>query len=81
MSIVDTRIPDRLETTSPMVRVGAKVAVRNRYLGTWSPGFEIVARRRDGYVIRRSSDGAVFEEVIAFGDVRTPFGPPDDGRL
>ena len=58
--------------------VGAQVAVRNRYLGTWSPGFEVVAVRHDGYRIRRSSDGAVFGDVIAFGDVREPFGPPAD---
>ncbi|HUY22145.1 MAG TPA: hypothetical protein VMV22_07365 [Acidimicrobiales bacterium] len=59
-------------------RVGAKVAVRNRYLGTWSPGFEVAALHRDGYRIRRASDGAVFGEVIAFGDVREPFGPTAD---
>lgn len=56
-------------------RVGAKVAVRNRYLGTWSPGFEVAAVRPDGYRIRRSSDGAVFGDVIEFGDVREPFAP------
>jgi hypothetical protein len=59
-------------------QVGSHVAVRNRYLGTWSPGFEVAAVRPDGYRIRRSSDGAVFGDVIEFGDVREPFGPPAD---
>jgi hypothetical protein len=53
--------------------VGMKVAVRNRYLGTWSAGFEVVALRLDGYSIRRTSDGAVLPEVIPFSDVREPW--------
>jgi len=56
--------------------VGMKVAVRNRYLGTWSAGFEVVALHLDGYSIRRTSDGAVLPEVIPFSDVREPWGPP-----
>jgi hypothetical protein len=59
--------------------VGMKVAVRNRYLGTWSAGFEVVALHLDGYSIRRTSDGAVLPEVIPFSDVREPWGPPTDG--
>jgi hypothetical protein len=59
--------------------VGVKVAVRNRYLGTWSAGFEVVALHLDGYSIRRTSDGAVLPEVIPFSDVREPWDPPTDG--
>ena len=55
-----------------------KVAVRNRYLGTWSAGFEIVALHLDGYSIRRTSDGAVLPQVIPFSDVREPWGPDTD---
>jgi hypothetical protein len=55
-----------------------KVAVRNRYLGTWSVGFEVVALHLDGYAIRRTSDGAVLPEVIPFSDVREPWGPASD---
>jgi len=59
--------------------VGMKVAVRNRYLGTWSAGFEVAALHVDGYSIRRTSDEAVLPEVIAFEDVRQPWGPATVG--
>jgi hypothetical protein len=65
--------------SAPSPEVGMKVAVRNRYLGTWSAGFEVVALHLDGYSIRRTSDGAVLPEVIPFNDVREPWGPPTDG--
>jgi hypothetical protein len=71
MSIVDVRSP-AAPSRSLVHRVGAKVAVRNRYLGTWSPGFQVVALHVQGCLIRRDSDGAVFPEVIPFEDVREP---------
>ncbi len=86
MSVVDavpanvtpTVAPARQVTAEPP-EVGMKVAVRNRYLGTWSAGFEVVALHLDGYSIKRTSDGAVLPEVIPFSDVREPWGPPTDG--
>ena len=82
MSVVDAITPKTAEphvATAPAPEVGMKVAVRNRYLGTWSAGFEVVALHLDGYAIRRTSDGAVLPEVIPFSDVREPWGPPTDG--
>jgi hypothetical protein len=79
MTMVDVRTPappHRLPTHG----VGAEVAVRNRYLGTWSDGFEIVALLPDGYRIKRASDGAVMAGVIPFKDVREPLGPGTDLR-
>lgn len=75
MSIVDavTAKQPGAPTTSD---VGMKVAVRNRYLGTWSAGFEVVATHLDGYSLRRTSDGAVLPEIIPFSEVREPWGPP-----
>ena len=77
MSVIDAITPDR-PGTIPTQDVGMKVAVRNRYLGTWSAGFEVVALHLDGYSIRRTSDGAVLPEVISFSDVREPWGPATD---
>ena len=74
MSIVDARSPDG-RAQVPERDVGMKVAVRNRYLGTWSAGFEVVALHLDGYSIRRTSDGAVLPQVIPFSDVREPWSP------
>ena len=85
MSIVDAVTPKAVHIGVPdagvgsLPEVGMKVAVRNRYLGTWSAGFEVVALHLDGYSIRRTSDGAVLPEVIPFSDVREPWGPPTDG--
>jgi hypothetical protein len=77
MSIVDEVTPGRPDAVQAPA-VGMKVAVRNRYLGTWSAGFEVVALHLDGYSIRRTSDGAVLPEVIPFNDVREPWSPADD---
>ena len=86
MSVVDAITPKAVPIgapdkprSAPSPEVGMKVAVRNRYLGTWSAGFEVVALHLDGYSIRRTSDGAVLPEVIPFSDVREPWGPPTDG--
>jgi hypothetical protein len=82
VSVVDAVTPKTAgprAATAPAPEVGMKVAVRNRYLGTWSAGFEVVALHLDGYSIRRTSDGAVLPEVIPFSDVREPWGPPTDG--
>jgi hypothetical protein len=77
VSVVDAVTPERPETVAPP-EVGMKVAVRNRYLGTWSAGFEVVALHLEGYSIRRTSDGAVLPEVIPFSEVREPWSPSAD---
>jgi hypothetical protein len=77
VSVVDAIAPEPPETAQPP-EVGMKVAVRNRYLGTWSAGFEVVALHLEGYSIRRTSDGAVLPEVIRFSDVREPWSPAAD---
>jgi hypothetical protein len=74
MSIVDVMVAPA-QPRSAAHRVGAPVAVRNRYLGTWSAGFEVVALHPQGCLIRRASDGSVIPEVIPFDDVREPYGP------
>ena len=50
--------------------VGTKVCVRNRFLGDWTTGFKVAEVLRDGYRIRRLSDGHAFPDVFAFDDVR-----------
>jgi hypothetical protein len=53
-------------------RPGARVAVRNRYTRSWSPGFEIDAEAPspEGYRVRRQSDGAVLPTEIPVEDLR-----------
>ena len=53
--------------------VGTAVDVRNRFIGTWSDGFEVVEHVDDGYRIRRSSDGAILPDVVGGDEVR-PYG-------
>jgi len=50
--------------------VGAKVCVRNRFLGDWTTGFKVAEVLPDGYRILRLSDGQAFPDVFAFEDVR-----------
>ncbi len=52
------------------LKVGAKVCVRNRFLGDWTTGFKVVEVLHEGYRIRRLSDGQDFPDVFAFEDVR-----------
>ena len=49
----------------PTLDVGTKVCVRNRFLGDWTTGFRVAEVFRDGYRIRRLSDGHVFPDVFA----------------
>jgi len=63
----------RWETTDgggPALEVGTKVCVRNRFLGDWSMGFEVVDVLGDGYRLLRISDGLSFPDVFPFDDVR-----------
>jgi hypothetical protein len=51
--------------------VGASVEVRNRFVGMWCHGFEIIDQVDGGYVIRRVSDRAVVPDVITDHEVRS----------
>lgn len=50
--------------------VGTSVDVKNRFIGTWSHGFEIAALVEAGYMIRRLSDCSILPDVLAFDEVR-----------
>jgi len=49
---------------------GTRVDVRNRFVGAWSHGFEIAEQVRDGYRVRRMSDGSVLPDVFPDDDIR-----------
>jgi len=51
--------------------VGTAVDVRNRYIGTWSNGFEVAGLVEEGYLIRRLSDGSVLPDPLSFDEVRS----------
>jgi hypothetical protein len=53
-----------------LIPVGTSVDVKNRYIGTWSSGFEIAGLGEEGYLIRRLSDGSVLPDVLAFDEIR-----------
>jgi hypothetical protein len=52
-----------------VLAVGTPVYVRNRFIGHWSVGFEVVEVVEDGYRLRRQSDGQLFPDVFQFRDV------------
>jgi len=60
---------DTTRSADPLAR-GTRVDVRNRFVGSWSRGFEVAERRGDGYRVRRLSDGSVLPDVFAEDDVR-----------
>lgn len=52
------------------VEVGSPVAVKTRYLGSWTTGFEVAELLDDGYLVKRVSDGTILPDVIAFEDIQ-----------
>jgi len=54
---------------------GAFVEVRNRFDGSWCPGFQVERTVADGYLVRRCRDGAVLPRSFAVGSVRAPRRP------
>ncbi len=61
--------------TDPSLRVGilaagTQVDVKNRYIRSWSSGFEVAARVEAGYLIRRLSDQSILPDVLGFEEVR-----------
>lgn len=57
-------------TVEPMLEPGTRVEVRNRLDGRWSRGFEVVSASRDGYRLRRLSDGNELPLLFHDDDVR-----------
>ena len=54
---------------------GAFVEVRNRFDGSWCPGFRVERTLPDGSVVRRCRDGALIPGAFAAAAVRAPIGP------
>ena len=50
--------------------VGTSVDVRNRFIGSWSSGFEIAGQVEDGYLIRRLSDRSILPDPLSWDEVR-----------
>jgi hypothetical protein len=61
--------PDGI-STDRLVEVGGYVAVRTRYVGAWSNGFEVAAHVDRGCLIRRLSDGSVLPDVFYWTEIR-----------
>ena len=53
-----------------VLNVGTRVAVRNRYQGSWGNGFEVVETTNDGYRLRRESDAYLLPGHFSARDVR-----------
>jgi hypothetical protein len=50
---------------------GTPVDVRNRFVGTWSHGFQVAERVQGGYRVRRLSDDSVLPDIFPSEDVRS----------
>jgi hypothetical protein len=57
-------------TRTQSLAIGTSVDVRSRYVGSWSPGFEVAEAVNEGYRVRRLSDGSVLPDVFTGDDVR-----------
>ena len=52
------------------LRPGTRVEVRRRFDAGWAQGFEVAKVNRDGYLLRRLSDGDVLPVAFEPDDVR-----------
>ena len=50
---------------------GTRVDVRNRFVGSWSHGFEVAEQVESGYRVRRLSDDSILPDVFPSDDVRS----------
>lgn len=50
---------------APRLAIGTAVCVWNQFLGRWSGGFVVAGVVGHGYLLRRQSDGHVFEDTFA----------------
>lgn len=53
-----------------LIDVGTRVEVRNKFLGSWSRGFEVYEHRNGGYGIKRLSDTSILPGDFDPYDVR-----------
>ena len=53
------------------IAIGMRVDVRNRFVGSWSHGFEVAERVENGYRVRRLSDNTVLPDVFPVDEVRS----------
>jgi hypothetical protein len=53
-----------------VLAAGTPVDVKNRYIRSWSGGFEVAAHVESGYLIRRMSDLSILPDVLGFDEVR-----------
>ena len=76
MAVTDlTPAPHPLDTEAArlaetMLPAGTKVEVRRRFDAKWSKGFVVSGMTRDGYLVRRPSDGEELPVIIDAEDVR-----------
>jgi hypothetical protein len=49
---------------------GTRVEVRNRFVGSWSRGFEIAGNDRGRYLVKRHSDGSILPDEFDPTEVR-----------
>ena len=57
------------------MQVGDRVEVHTRFDGSWCGGFEIADLARDGYRVRRISDGALLPGYTSAADLRPAYEP------
>jgi hypothetical protein len=58
-------------TDMPDLAEGTPVDVRNRFVGSWSHGFEVAERVQGGYRVRRLSDDSVLPDIFSTEDIRS----------
>ena len=52
------------------IETGTEVEVRNRFMGEWSVGFEVVGRSNGVVRVRRLRDGAILPAAFCHEEVR-----------
>jgi hypothetical protein len=67
-------VADNVQTSPNRLVRGSAVEVRNRFQQSFHNGFEVTRATRQGYRVRRLSDGAELPAVFSPDDVRADPG-------
>jgi hypothetical protein len=68
--VLEPAVTARSDEVDPLLPPGTNVEVRNRLDGQWARGFEVITSDRNGYRLRRLSDGGELPLLFHDDDVR-----------
>jgi hypothetical protein len=61
---------EALRNDDSVIPPGTRVEVKNRFVGSWSRGFEIAGSSSGRYLVKRHSDGSILPDEFDPAEIR-----------